>query len=307
MAGVKQKYFNPKLSGSYSGLKSFIKNRKISNSKEVKSQVEKLKEYYLFKPIRRKFPRRRVLVHEPKHQIAFDLIDLIRYSKWNNNFKYVLIVVDVFTKKIWTEKLKSKSADALVIAFKRLFTRMGCHPKLAQSDDGKEFVNSKVQSLFKAHNIKWFSTRSIVKAGVAERAIRTIMSKLARVFSHRDNFKYIDVLDNIVKSYNDSVHSTIGMKPNEVVRENTDLAYFNTYKDIIKDKRKRIPKFKVGDQVRIDRQKAMFEKGYDYNWNPEIFVVEKVSNSTPITYNLKDLNGEQILGTFYEPELQKVI
>ena len=108
---------------------------------------------------------------------------------------------------------------------------------------------------------------------------------------------YIDKLDDIVNEYNNTYHTTIKMKPIDI-KDNT---YTNTSKKInYKD-----PKFKVGDRVRLSKYKNIFGKGYIPNWSEEVFVIKKVKNTVPSSYVINDLNGDEIIGTFYEKELQK--
>ena len=106
----------------------------------------------------------------------------------------------------------------------------------------------------------------------------------------------IDKLDDIVKEYNNIYHTTIKMKPVDVKD--------NTYIDFEKEVNDKNPKFKVGDRVRISKCKNIFAKGYMPNWSEEIFIVNKIKNTVPWTYVINDLNGEEIIGTFYENELQ---
>ena len=108
---------------------------------------------------------------------------------------------------------------------------------------------------------------------------------------------YIDKLDDIVHKYNNTYHSTIKIKPVDVKS--------NTHIDPSKEINNKNPKFKIGDTVRISKYKNIFGKGYTPNWSEEIFVIKKVKNTVPWTYVINDLNGEEIVGTFYENELQK--
>ena len=108
---------------------------------------------------------------------------------------------------------------------------------------------------------------------------------------------YIDKLDDIVNEYNNTYHRTIKMKAVDVKN--------NTYIDFEKEVNNKDPKFKVGDHVRISKYKNIFAKGYIPNWSEEVFVIEKVKNKVPWTYVINDLNGEEIIGTFFEKELQK--
>ena len=108
---------------------------------------------------------------------------------------------------------------------------------------------------------------------------------------------YFDLLDDIVNKYNDTVHRTSKMKPIGVKD--------NTYVDSKKEVNDKDPKFKVGDHVRISKYKNIFAKGYTPNWSEEVFISSKIKNTVPWTYVIGDLNGEEIIGTFYEKELQK--
>ena len=108
---------------------------------------------------------------------------------------------------------------------------------------------------------------------------------------------YIDKLDDIVDEYNNTYHRSIKMKPIDVKD--------NTYIDFKKEVNDKNPKFKVGDHVRISKSKNIFAKGYVQNWSEEIFIIKKIKNTVSWTYVVNVLNGEKIIGTFYENELQK--
>ena len=109
---------------------------------------------------------------------------------------------------------------------------------------------------------------------------------------------YTDKLDDMVSEYNNTYHRTIKMKPIELKD--------NTYINIGKDVNDKDPKFKVGDHVRISKCENIFAKGYTLNWFEEIFVIKEIKNTVPWTYVINDLNGEEIIETFYEKELQKI-
>ena len=110
---------------------------------------------------------------------------------------------------------------------------------------------------------------------------------------------YFDVLNNIVNKYNNTVHKTIKVKPIDVTND--------SYAEYNENSNKKDPKFKVGDRVRISKYKIIFAKEYVPNWSEEVFVVNKIKNTVPWTYVASDLNGEKIIGGFYETELQKTI
>ena len=138
-----------------------------------------------------------------------------------------------------------------------------------------------------------YSINNKGKSVVAERFIKILKNEMTAISKN----VYIDKLDNIVDEYNNTYHRTIKMKPIDVKD--------NTYIDFEKEVNDKDPKFKVGDHVRISKYKNIFAKGYTPNWSEEVFVIKKVKNTVPWTYVINDLNGEEIIGTFYEKELQK--
>ena len=139
-----------------------------------------------------------------------------------------------------------------------------------------------------------YSIHNEGKSVVAERFIRTLKNKIYKYMTSISKNVYIDKLDDIVDEYNNTYHRTIKMKPVDVKDD--------TYTDIEKDVNDKDPKFKIGDDVRISKY---FAKRYTPNWSEEVFVISKIKNTVPWTYIINDLNGEGIIGTFYEKELQK--
>ena len=148
------------------------------------------------------------------------------------------------------------------------------------------------------NDIIMYSTYNEGKSVVAERFIRTLKNKLYKHMTATGKKLYYDVLDDVVNEYNNTKHSTIKMKPIDVGDGNNKRVYIDEHNE--KDSR-----FKVGDRVRISKFKNIFAKGYTPNWSTEIFIVDKVNDTVPYTYNLKDLNGEEIIGSFHDKELQK--
>ena len=147
------------------------------------------------------------------------------------------------------------------------------------------------------NGINMYSTYNEGKSVVAERFIRALKNKLFKHMTAPDKNVYHDGLDDVVNKYNNTKHSTIKMKPIDV-RDNNKRVYIDEHNE--KDSR-----FKVGDKVRISKFKNIFAKGHTPNWSSEIFFVDKINDTVPYTHNLKDLNDEEIIGSFYDKELQK--
>ena len=143
-----------------------------------------------------------------------------------------------------------------------------------------------------------YSTYNEGKSVVAERFIRTLKNKLYKHVTATGKNIYYDVLDDVVDKYNNTKHITIKMKPIDVGDSNKRV--------YIDEPNEKDSRFKVGDRVRISKFKNIFTKRYTLNWSKEIFIVDKI-DTVPYTYNLKDLNDEEIIGKFYDRELQKSI
>ena len=165
-------------------------------------------------------------------------------------------------------------------------------------DRGSEFYNNNFKKWLSYNNIITYSTYNEGKSVVAERFIRTLKNKLYKHMTASGKNVYYDVLDDVVNKCNNTKHSTIKMKPIDVG---------DNKRVYIDDNNKKDGRFKVGDRVRISKFKNIFAKGYTPNWIKEIFIVDKINDTVPYTYNIKDLNDEEIIGSFYNKELQKTI
>ena len=259
----------------------------------------------LHKPITRKFTKRRVFVKGVDEIWAADLFEMGKFSDWNKGFKYLLMVIDVFSKFGWIEPLKDKKGETVAAAFEKLF-KLGRQPRLLWTDKGKEFYNKNVNQLLSKKNIKLYSTENEEKSSVAERFNRTIKQMMWKMFSANNNTIYIDKIDELLKTYNNSWHRSVRMSPffaSDI--KNSNQVFANLYSDEIYKPVKK-PKFRIGDKVRISKYKRkLFDKGFTPNWTEEVFVIDGILHTKPITYRLIDLQGETVTGSFYEPELQK--
>ena len=167
-------------------------------------------------------------------------------------------------------------------------------------DKGKEFYNKYVKDL-----IKLYSTEIEEKSSVVKRWIRTMKEKMWKYFSANSKNVYINVLPDLVREYNNTRHSSVKMTQRKASKKGNELGVWrNLYRDHLEIKDIK-PKFSVGDKVRISKKKKTFEKRYTTRWTEEIFMIVGVKLTSPLTYKIADLNGEEITGTFYEPEWQK--
>ena len=259
----------------------------------------------LHKPIKRNFPRRRVVAKHIDNTWCSDLVEMQKFSKFNKGYRYLLMVLDVFSKYGWIVPLKDKKGETVATAFKKIFSE-GRKPRYLWVDKGKEYYNKSVKELLEGEGIEMYSTENEEKSSVCERWNRTIKTKMWKQFTVQNSTEYLDMLPRLVEEYNNMKHRSIGMTPVEASKKKNESAVFLKLYGDVKAGFSGKPKFKVGGWVRISKYKRkVFDKGYTPNWTEEIFVVDEIQHTDPITYKLKDLSGEEIQGSFYEQELLK--
>lgn len=260
----------------------------------------------LHKPVIKKFTKRKIVTLGIDDLWATDLVIMRKYAPENNGYKYILNVIDTFSKYAWAEPLFTKNgkdvARAFSVIIKRAIAIGHKAPNLLHCDKGLEFKNKDFNKVLNEHNVKMYHTENEEKSAIIERFNRTLNERMKIQFEVRQSFKWFDILQPIIREYNNSEHRTIGMKPVEVTEsDERDLLVLYGKNE----KKSTRPRLKVGDRVRITVKKDVFSNKYRRNWTREIFIIFQILNTAPVTYRIKDLNGEEILGSFYEQELQK--
>lgn len=259
----------------------------------------------LHRRVRKKFQRRSYIMRGINDTFQADLIEMIPHAKINSNFRYILTVIDTFSKYAWGIPLKNKTGDEVTVAMQKIFNKDNRIPKNIHTDAGKEFYNQSFQKLMKKYKINHYSTFSSMKASIVERFNRTLMTKIWKIFSFNGSYKWIKCLQDVIDLYNNTIHRTIKIKPCEVTPQNAENILKTRYKENNSLNTAHINKYKINDFVRISKYKSLFEKGYTPNWSTEIFQVHKILPTNPKTYLLKDSTDQIISGSFYEFELMK--
>ena len=174
------------------------------------------------------------------------------------------------------------------------------------TDKGSGIISKHFKEFLKKEKIKLYHTENEEKSSVVERWNRTMKNRMWKMFTANNNTVYWDKLDKLVDDYNNTKHSSVKMIPNGASKkENEEKVFVNLYGDLIYWKPKK-PKFSIGDKGRISKYKRrVFEKGYTPNWTEEVFIVNKILPTKPVTYEIVDSMSEEIEGSFYEKELQK--
>ena len=229
---------------------------------------------------------------------------MIKFSRQNSHYKYIINCIDLFSKKLWSKPIKLKTGHEVTKAIKSMLADMEYPPQTIIFDEGKEFVNKQIDKLFATYNIHSYSILTAKKAGGVERVNRTIKSIMWRYFTEKKTKRWVDVLPDIVKNYNSTFHRSIKMSPNDVTWSNRKIVYKRLYPDI----KVRIKcRLKVGDRVRIALKKDIFEKGYTQSWSQDIYSIQKVFQRNRVCwYQLVDKNGKKYPKNKYYQQLNLV-
>ena len=293
-------YYEASEPGSYGGVRPLARYSGMP-VKSIRGWLETQDPYTLHKPVTKRFPRRKTFAKGINDLFQADLADMRNLTSSNNGYSYILTCIDVFSRYAFAVPVKDKRGSTVANAFEKIFAERV--PNMMQTDRGMEFLNVQVQNVFRKYGIHhYFSFNDDIKAALVERFNRTIKSRLFRYMTHRHTNRWIDVLDDVVKSYNRSRHRSVDVAPIDVSSENEDEIARRQYppKPLLKYR------YEIGDRVRIAKYKHVFQKGYLPNWTEEVFVIVERNPTNPVTYGLEDLTGEHIKGKFYEQEIQKV-
>lgn len=255
----------------------------------------------IHKPVRKPAERRHVVVSGIDNTWAIDLADMSDLAADNDGEKWIMTVIDVFSRFAWAVPMKNKTAAASWEAFSVILSS-GRKPEKLWSDKGKEFWNTTWTAHLKPLGVVQYSTFGEHKASTVERFNRTLKSKMWIYFTEHQTRNWVDELPTLMKDYNKTVHSSIGKSPQEASKKKNEKALLV---DQAQEPEKDKPKLKLDDWVRISRVKGTFEKGYHPNWSFEIYRVVGIDPQKPVLYYLDDFYGEAVHGGFYEAEVQK--
>ena len=312
-------YYDPKSPGSFASIEKLFTEAKKRGLKVSRDQVKDWlldqESYTLHAPaVRKNVTTQPIVVSGSNKQWEADLYTVeTTFQKENAPIKFILFVVDSFSKEGWARPLKTKRPREVLPALESIFEASGQVPSVVRSDQGKEFQN---EAFWKERGITHVQAIAPQKASMAERLIKTISEKIERYLTAKQGTdkRYIDKLDGFMHSYNNTLHSTHRMNPEDAkemanAAEVSDRLYRGQgrYKDVVErelvDSTKR-DDLRVGDHVRLAKAKATFEKGRKSNFTREIFKVAKRRRADHLV--LEDYLGEPIKGRVYRREVQSV-
>ena len=304
---LKEIYYNPSHPAGLSAAPVLAAAAKVP-LKTTKNWLQKQATYTLHRRTRKRYPTRKYYVNAIDDQWQMDLADMNQLQSQNRGFRYILTVIDILSRYGFARPLKTKMGKEVAAAIEDIFRVSKRVPKRIQSDQGKEFYNPQVKALLERYNVELFSVKSPFKSAMVERWNRTIKSKIWKLFTSRNNRKWLDALPEIVHAYNHAKHRIIKMKPADVNEENAMLIWERLYGKDDRYKNTLKSNLTKGDKVRISKVKGQFEKGYLPNWSHEEFTVDNIDTKfLPSMISLKDYKGEEIEGKFYDDEIQKIV
>ena len=281
--------------------------KRALSTQEIKNFLAKSRAYtihYDFKPV----------IHNPyyirrlRQMIQIDLIEVSQIREYNNGYNYILVAIDCFSRKVWARLLKKKKADEVLSSLKSILEHTGSVESIC-SDRGQEFVNKKMKNFLRERNINLIHPYTSTHAHFVERVQRTLQDIIFKYMTSKMNFKFHHKLQDFVKTYNKRKHRITKLSPNEGDKEKNSLHIKKMQEDYrAKIKPTKKVKFKVGDRVRIALSKGKFSRGYERKSKEEIFKIAEVSKKLRrVLYTITSLNGDTVIGKFYQGQLTKVL
>ena len=344
-------YYDPSSPGGYRGPEALYQEARkhiVLSREQVTEFILQQASYTKHRQYRKIKRYRRVMTKGPNYLWQIDLLDFTtpRYTLVNSGYRYILCCIDTFSKRLWTWPLRTKTAQEVHDAL--FYTILNSDPRVQkiQTDQGMEFFNTQFRTFLENMEIpvQLYHSWTDKKASIVERVQRTLRNRLGKYWERSGSLRWVDVLQDITESYNNSFHRTIGMAPNQVTENHIALIKSRMYpkphradpkyekyrRQQIKNRilaAKAKNKIKVGDFVRVLTDRKHFAKESNKNLTNEIFTITEVRDpllrghdtydEEPVTFKITRLRGARapigrarerrsINGSFYLSELQKV-
>jgi transposase InsO family protein len=254
-------------------------------------------------------------VHRRREQVQADLIDVAKLSAENDGVRFLLVLIDIFTKKLWVYPLPGKHAVSMRRAMNTWLTEdLDTAPAKLMTDRGLEFTNRPVQELLRSHGVEWQPALGTLKACIAERVNKTLQILMYKHLTQRETLRYVDVLPQLVRSYNRRPHRTLdGMTPERADRPANELRVRGIFRERyaeVERRASRRTRFRVGDVVRLKTESKKISssaRAYAEQFHGEYYRIVRINRTLPVPlYYLRSLDdGEFIEGGMYANELQR--
>ena len=280
----------------------------VYDKAQVNKALYKSDIYSKFKQHRRAKTYSPIYVYKKRELFQSDVVFFTRPElvEANNGFKYLFTTIDVFTKMAWVYPMKENKCAVVMECFKDILSKCGDKPERLNTDRGSELICKKFASFLKEKNIHHYLSYSLRKCPVVERFNLTIQRLLYKIMKHNNSYQWTKFIDQAMKIYLNRKHRTIKMSPLEAEKDENESIVRRTYwlRYLKAGEKKKKPKFSVGDSVRIFKERGTFHRGYMEDFTEEIFTISNVLTNLPVPrYQLKEYNGDVVVGSFFEDEL----
>ncbi len=326
-------YTDPESVAGFAGLEKLYREGKKHDPdlkiSDVANYLASQSVYTEYAPRRFKFLKRPVFISKPNHSLTADLADFQNLSTHNEGFKYVLFILDYFSRKLSTYPVRDKKSGTIAACFDA-HLKKNPNYKFIHVDEGGEFRGRANDRILRKYGLKQYFVKSRNhKAAVAERAIRTVKDKLYKILDYNNTKSYLAHMQRVVETYNRTPHrGLLNLTPNlvhkltdpDILGELSHVLYLNKFKNYSPrhlynttihgpSPVPSVPRYKIGDHVKILNSDSaeVFSKGYLPGYTKEIFVIRKIYKGPPLNYRISDLAGDRIDGTFYAQDFKKAI
>lgn len=273
---------------------------------ELEKSLSKIPAYSRHRRVRKRYLRPSLIVREPRQYYCADLAQVDLYKNSNNNYRYLLIMQDCFSKLLAVVATKTKTGKEVSKAIETGFKKLGGASQHLIVDAGTEFLASESKQIYKKYGVNLIVSRTQAKSWQCEITIRYLKEKIHKYMSLRNTKRYIDILHLIVRQMNEKVHSSHGFPPISINKHNSGEAFSRMYRKLITNPRPP-PKFKPGNIVRLSAKRVVFSKGYRAGFSEELFRIKSIIPSFPVySYKLEDLDNVPVQSSFVSPELSYV-
>lgn len=278
-------------------IKKFLSSRNVYTL-----HTEKRKRQSNYNPIR---------VHLKRGLIEIDLVDVsYLMSEKNKKTKYLLAAIDSFTRAAFVEPLPKKDTAVVLEAFKKIYSKLikdGDQVLAICADKGSEFINKTFKDFLKSKGIQLRHPRTSNHCPTVERFNRTFQRLITQFCTSNNTSNYVNSLDEILETYNKRIHRMIKMSPAKAELPSNHFKLRNILEERLSKIKRKPPKFKVGDLVRISTSKS-FKRSYEIQSSEEVFRIQAINHKHRIpTYELQTFDGTETLdGFFYAFELTQI-
>ena len=239
------------------------------------------------KPPKKNYPSNKTIIKSIDDTWSSDLLDMNDYGPKNNKgYRYILVVIDNFSKFGWTIPLKNKFSQSITDAFSEIIKSSNRKPNLLETDDGKEYINKIFNEFININKIKRYSRYTDEGAVFAERFNKTIRNLLKKPVFEKGRADWLSELPSVIKQYINTIHHSIKMTPVQASKKSNEAEVYSN----LQDKRKKLnPNFKLGQLVRTADIKRVFSKGDSTNYSYKLYTITEIIHNTIPSYRINYL------------------